>query len=145
MLLGRVSGAWRESWYTKWYTAFVVCCCTSTKRILLQAELDPRFSPPFKKWDSDRNARGILAKLRLCQARLAKGLRGEDKGRVENRRSGVSLPVAHGAAFARVASVRLGLALFPVPAHRTEQARFAHSALGESVTRLPTESWSSAY
>src|SRR5579864_3733990 len=61
------------------------------------------------------------------------------------RRSGVSLPVAHDAVFARVASVRLGLALFPVPAHRTEQARFTHSALGESVTRSPTESWSSAY
>src|SRR6059036_33244 len=39
----------------------------------------------------------------------------------------------------RVASVRFGVALFPVPAHRTEQARFAHSALGESVTRSPTE------
>jgi len=65
---------------------------------------------------------------------------GERKGRVENRRSGVSLPVAHNAAFARVASVRLGMALFPVPAHRTERARFAHSALGESVTRSPTES-----
>jgi hypothetical protein len=67
--------------------------------------------------------------------------------RVESRTgaSGVSLPVAHDAAFARVASVRLGLALFPVPAHRTEQARFAHSALVESVTRSPTESWSSAY
>src|ERR1700720_3645841 len=65
---------------------------------------------------------------------------GERKGGVENRRSGVSLPVAHNAAFARVASVRLGMALFPVPAHRTEQARFAHSALGESVTRSPTES-----
>ena len=36
----------------------------------------------------------------------------------------------------RVASVRLGLAPFPVPAHRTEQARFTHSALGESVTRV---------
>ncbi len=65
---------------------------------------------------------------------------GEEMGGVENRRSGVSLPVAHNAAFARVASVRLGVALFPVPAHRTEQARFAHSALGESVTTSPTES-----
>jgi hypothetical protein len=67
--------------------------------------------------------------------------------RVESRTgaSGVSLPVAHDAAFARVALVRLGLALFPVPAHRTEQARFAHSALVESVTRSPTESRSSAY
>jgi hypothetical protein len=54
------------------------------------------------------------------------------RGGVENRRSGVSLPVAPDAAFARVASIRLGLALFPVPAHRTEQARFTHSALGES-------------
>ena len=70
--------------------------------------------------------------------------KGEQIGGVENRRSGVSLPVAHDAAFAPVASVRLGMALFPVPAHRTEQARFTHSALGESVTRSPTESWSSA-
>ena len=66
--------------------------------------------------------------------------KGEQTGGVENRRRGVSLPVAHNPAFARVASVRLGVALFPVPAHRTEQARFAHSALGESVTRSPTES-----
>src|SRR5262249_3935239 len=71
--------------------------------------------------------------------------KGEAKGRVENRRRRVSLPVAHCAAFARAASVRLGLALIPVPAHRTELARFAHSALGESVTRSPTENWSSAY
>ena len=76
----------------------------------------------------------LIATLRLLFAR-----QGEKKGGVENRRSGVSRPVAHNAAFARVASVRLGMALFPVPAHRTEQARFAHSALGESVTRSPTE------
>jgi len=36
---------------------------------------------------------------------------------------------ARGAAFARVASVRLGLALSPVPAHRTEQALFAHRSV----------------
>ena len=77
---------------------------------------------------------GVSTSLRFTFACLA------NKGRVENRRSSVSLPVAHNAAFARVASVRLGMALFPVPAHRTEQARFAHSALGESVTRSPTES-----
>jgi len=38
--------------------------------------------------------------------------KGERKGRVENRRSGVSLPVAQDAAFARVASVRLGMLCF---------------------------------
>ena len=82
---------------------------------------------------------------RACHGGALRSIIGEQKGGVENRRSGVSLPVAHDAAFARVASVRLGLALFPVPAHRTEQARFAHSALGESVTRSPTESWLSAH
>jgi hypothetical protein len=76
---------------------------------------------------------------------LIEAEKGEAKGGVENRRSGVSLPVAHDAAFACVASVRLGLALVPVPAHRTEQARFAHSALGESVTRSPTEGGWSAF
>ena len=51
---------------------------------------------------------------------------------VENRRSSGSLPVAFvNDAFAGRASVRFGMALFPVPAHRTEQARFAHSALVE--------------
>ena len=86
-------------------------------------------------------SRRVLAQNRgYAQNPRAKG---EQTGRVENRRSGVSLPVAADAAFARVASVRFGLVLFPVLAHRTEQARFAHSALGESDTRSPTESWSS--
>ena len=62
-------------------------------------------------------------------------------GGVENRRSGFSLPVAMWPGFRIAASVRFGMALFPVPAHRTEQARFTHPALGESVTRSPTESW----
>src|SRR5262249_921032 len=31
--------------------------------------------------------------------------------------------------------------LFPLPTHRTGQARFAHPALGERFTVLPTESW----
>ena len=38
--------------------------------------------------------------------------------RVENRRSGFSLPVASWGAFAWPASIRFGLVLFPVPAHR---------------------------
>jgi len=42
------------------------------------------------------------------------GVLGEQTGGVENRRSGFSLPVARDAAFAHVASVRLGMALFPV-------------------------------
>ena len=60
--------------------------------------------------------------------------------RVENRRSGISLPVAVWDAFAWPASIRFGVTLFPVPAHRTGQARLAHPALGESVTISPTES-----
>ena len=60
---------------------------------------------------------------------------------VENRRSSGSLPVAFvGAAFAGHASVRFGMALFPVPAHRTGQAHLAHPALGERFTISPTES-----
>jgi transposase len=49
-------------------------------------------------------------------------------GRVENRRSGVSLPVALWLSFRFAASVRLGLALFPVPAHQTGRAVFPHPA-----------------
>ena len=60
---------------------------------------------------------------------------------VENRRSSGSLPVAFvSAAFAGRASVRFGMALFPVPAHRTGQAHLAHPALGEKFTVSPTES-----
>ncbi len=46
---------------------------------------------------------------------------------VENRRSSGSLPVAFvSAAFAERASIRFGMALFPVLAHRTGQAHLAH-------------------
>ena len=55
--------------------------------------------------------------------------------RVKNRRSGFSLPVAIGDAFASSASIRFGLTLFPLPAHRTGQADFPHPALGKD-TRL---------
>jgi hypothetical protein len=50
--------------------------------------------------------------------------------RVENRRS-FSLPVACGLDFRFAAAIRFGLALFPVPAHRTGQADFPHPALGK--------------
>ena len=46
--------------------------------------------------------------------------------------------------FRLAASVRFDVALFPVPAHRTGQAHFAHPALGERFTRSPTESCLSA-
>ena len=61
--------------------------------------------------------------------------------RVESRRSSGSLPVAFvSAAFAERTSVRFGMALVPVPAHRTGQAHLAHPALGERFTISPTES-----
>jgi hypothetical protein len=47
---------------------------------------------------------------------------------VENRRSGVSLPVVIGSTFAPATSVRLGLALFPVPALQTGHAELPHPA-----------------
>src|SRR5215471_7833246 len=57
---------------------------------------------------------------------------------VENRRSSGSLPVAFvSAAFAERASIRFGIALFPVPAHRSGQADFPHPALGESSRFRP--------
>jgi hypothetical protein len=53
---------------------------------------------------------------------------------VENRRSSGSLPVAYvSTAFAGRASVRFGMALFPVPARRTGQADFPHPALGKDT------------
>src|SRR6059058_4806080 len=51
--------------------------------------------------------------------------------RVENRRSGFSLPVACGLGFRLAAAIRFGLALFPVPAHRTGEAELPHPALGK--------------
>jgi hypothetical protein len=41
-----------------------------------------------------------------------------------------------GWAFASPASIRFGLALFPVPAHRTGQADFPHPALGKDARRF---------
>ena len=58
---------------------------------------------------------------------------GGTMSRVENRRSGFSLPVAADESFRVVASVRFGLALFPVLAHRTGQADFPHPALGKDT------------
>jgi hypothetical protein len=43
-----------------------------------------------------------------------------------------SLPVVIQRGFRLVTSVRFGLVLFPVPAHRTGRADFPHPALGES-------------
>src|SRR5260370_38678546 len=57
--------------------------------------------------------------------------------RVENRRSDCSLPVVIGRGFRRVTSVRLGLVLFPVPAHRTGLAVFPHPALGKDSRFRP--------
>ena len=57
--------------------------------------------------------------------------------RVENRRSDCSLPVAIRRGFRRVASVRFGLVLFPVPAHRTGLADFPHPALGKDSRFCP--------
>ncbi len=42
-----------------------------------------------------------------------------------------SLPVAVELGFRFAASIRFGLALFPVPAHRTGRADFPHPALGK--------------
>jgi hypothetical protein len=53
--------------------------------------------------------------------------------RVENKRSNGSLPVVNRLGFRFVTSVRFGLVLFPVPAHRTGQADFPHPALGKDT------------
>jgi hypothetical protein len=58
-------------------------------------------------------------------------------GGVENRRSGGSLPVASWPGFRLAASVRFGLALFPVPAHRTGRAELPHPALGKDSRFRP--------
>jgi hypothetical protein len=61
---------------------------------------------------------------------------------VESRRGAVTLAsrwqLVRG--FHLAASIRFDVVLFPLPAHRTGQAHFAHPALGERVTVLPTES-----
>ena len=61
---------------------------------------------------------------------------------MESRRGAVAVVSRwHWSGFHLAASVRFGMVLFPLPAHRTGQAHFAHPALGESVTMSPTESW----
>src|SRR6202521_2645786 len=57
--------------------------------------------------------------------------------RVENRRSNCSLPVVSRLGFRLVTSVRFGLVLFPVPAHRTGLAVFPHPALGKDSRFRP--------
>ena len=58
--------------------------------------------------------------------RAAGGVWANGGGRVENRRSGCSVPVARGRGFRLVASVRFDVALVPVSAHRTGRAVFPH-------------------
>jgi hypothetical protein len=56
--------------------------------------------------------------------------------RVESRTEGAVAAASRwrlGWAFASPASIRFGLALFPVPAHRTGQADFPHPALGKDA------------
>jgi hypothetical protein len=60
-----------------------------------------------------------------------------DASRVENRRSNGSLPVDIRLGFRQVTSVRFGVVLFPVPAHRTGQADFPHPALGKDSRSRP--------
>src|SRR5258705_4021352 len=57
--------------------------------------------------------------------------------RVENRRSNCSLPGVSRLGFRLVTSVRFGLVLFPVPAHRTGLADFPHPALGKDSRFRP--------
>jgi len=57
--------------------------------------------------------------------------------RVENRRSNCSLPVDIRLGFRLATSVRFGLVLFPVPAHRTGPADFPHPALGKDSCLRP--------
>jgi hypothetical protein len=57
--------------------------------------------------------------------------------RVENRRSNCSLPVDIRLGFRLATSVRFGLVLFPVPAHRTGLADFPHPALGKDSRVRP--------
>ena len=60
-----------------------------------------------------------------------------DASRVENRRSDCSLPVVSRLGFRPATSVRVGLVLFPVPAHRTGLAVFPHPALGKDSRFRP--------
>jgi hypothetical protein len=57
--------------------------------------------------------------------------------RVENRRNDCSLPVVSRRGFRLITSVRFGLVLFPVPAHRTGLADFPHPALGKDSRFRP--------
>ena len=71
-----------------------------------------------------RNSKGVSARP-ICRVVSVIA------SRVENRRSNCSLPVDIRRGFRRATSVRFGLVLFPVPAHRTGQAELPHPALGK--------------
>jgi hypothetical protein len=61
--------------------------------------------------------------------------KGSDIAKVESRTGAVTLASRWrlDSAFAAPASIRFGLALFPVPAHRTGQAELPHPALGKDA------------
>jgi len=81
-----------------------------------------------QEWIVDENRR--CHKL-APSVRPRVGILSEIGSRVENRRSDCSLPVDIWLGFRRATSVRFGLVLFPVPAHRTGQAELPHPALGK--------------
>ena len=89
-------------------------------------------APPFARFTIGRATRGADR-----DGNHRSGVVSVIGSRVENRRSGCSLPVVIGRGFRRVTSVRFGLVLFPVPAHRTGLAVFPHPALGKDSRVRP--------
>ena len=99
-----------------------------TRTIQSEPRLE-RAKPIYEtKWRSSMSAcRSVLENCLTVPTLL------EMESRVENRRSDCSLPVDIRRSFRRATSVRFGLVLFPVPAHRTGQADFPHPALGKDT------------
>src|SRR5438034_7334445 len=105
--------------------------------------MDLTFFPARAKWRSSQSPRRGVPWLCLTGADIVRD--GVMASRVENRRSDCSLPVVIRRGFRRVTSVRFGLVLFPVPAHRTGLADFPHPALGKDSRFRPRKAGGSVW
>ena len=118
--------------------------CTDMRAVRKDYFLDHDHSAYVDQWDWERVITAEQRNLEFLKSvirKIWKVIVGAEQfaieSRVENRRSNCSLPVVSRRGFRRVTSVRFGLVLFPVPAHRTGLAVFPHPALGKDSRFRP--------
>ena len=97
---------------------------------MLQTDFNLRLFQPIATLLGDAGSDACTDNCRKQAIALECPAQGHDE--VESRTGAVTVASRWllGWAFASPASIRFGLALFPVPAHRTGQAELPHPALG---------------